>query len=255
MQTWQAVLFGACVAATAAEALVAFRDRQAIYRADELKADLSVALLGFGVLALHRGAFLALYTLVHRHLAFWKPEALPWLVVFVGYDLLYYVDHRSTHSAPLLWISHRVHHQTRAYHLLTGLRMSAVGPLLGYPFRLPLALLGVPPALYVSVDIVHALWTYFLHARFVPRLGPVDWIFNTPAHHRLHHSAEPAHFGKNYGGALLVWDRLFGTYAPPEDVQAFGDGDGAAPLGPVRAHVDTVHRYLRGPARQGEPSS
>jgi alkylglycerol monooxygenase len=248
MQTWQ-VLFGACVVATMAEACVALRDRKAIYRADELKADLSVAALGFLVLALHRGAFLAFYALVYDCLAFWRPEttgAFAWFLAFVAYDFLYYADHWSTHSVPLLWVSHRVHHQTGAYHLLTGLRMSAVGPLLGYPFRLPLALLGVPPVLYVSIDVVHALWTYFLHARFVPRLGRVDWVFNTPAHHRLHHSAEPSHFGKNFGGVLLVWDRLFGTYGAPEEVTAFGDGNGSTPLGPVRAHVDTVREYVRG---------
>lgn len=122
--------------------------------------------------------------------------------------------------------------------------MSAVGPLLGYPFRLPLAVLGVHPLLYVSVDVVHALCTYFLHARFVPDLGRVDWVFNTPAHHRLHHSTREAHFGKNYGGVLLVWDRLFGSYAPPAPVQTFGESEDTEPLGPVRAHVEPIRELL-----------
>src|ERR1041385_7904796 len=235
------VLFGLCVLATAAEGAVALTGRQRIYRARELRADLAVAALGFGTLAVHRGAFLVLYALVYSNCTLFRSVStgvLPWLVAFVAYDFIYYVDHRSTHTFSWLWASHRIHHQTRAFHLLTGLRMSAVGPLLGYPFRLPLAFLGVPPVLYVSVDVVHALCTYFLHARFVPDLGRVDIVFNTPAHHRVHHSTREAHFGKNYGGVLLLWDRLFGTYCPPEPVLEFGDAETKEPLGAFRAHVE-----------------
>jgi sterol desaturase/sphingolipid hydroxylase (fatty acid hydroxylase superfamily) len=241
------VLFGLCVAATAAEGAVALRGRRRIYRTDELRADLGVALLGFGVLALHRGVFLALYAAVYSRCALWKPAtggSAAWLLTFVVYDFIYYVDHRSTHTFRLLWASHRIHHQTRAFHLLTGLRMSAVGPILGYPFRLPLAVLGVHPLLYVSVDVVHALCTYLLHARFVPDLGRIDWVLNTPAHHRLHHSASEAHFGKNYGGVLLVWDRVLGTYSPAVPVEAFGEQESMVPLGPIRAHVEPIRRFL-----------
>jgi alkylglycerol monooxygenase len=162
------------------------------------------------------------------------------LLAFVLYDFVYYVDHRSTHTFRLLWASHRVHHQTRDFHLLTGLRMSVVGPLLAFPFRLPLAVLGVPPALFASIDALHALSTFFLHARLVRELGPVGWVFNTPAHHRVHHSAAERHFGRNFGGVLIVWDRLFGTYAAPEAVHEFGDGEAREPLGPWRAHLEAL---------------
>lgn len=249
------LLFSLAVAATAAEALVAWRSKRGIYRRDELHADLLCAAAGFGVFGLHRGVFLSLYAATYAR---WGNRAwdgaglIASLIAFLIYDFVYYVDHRSTHGFAPLWASHRVHHQTKAFHLLTGLRMSVVGPLLGYPFRLPLAILGIPPATYVAVDVAHALFTYFLHARFVGDLGPIGWVFNTPAHHRVHHSAESAHFGRNYGGVLLLWDRLFGTYHRPEPVTTFGDGETTRPLGPIAAHTTSLRAWwtVRGFAKR-----
>jgi sterol desaturase/sphingolipid hydroxylase (fatty acid hydroxylase superfamily) len=237
-------LFGLCFVATGAEALVAWRRGVRLYPAPELRADLATAAAGFLAVALHRGACYALYTFVHATYGFggWAmlPPLLAALLAFVAFDFLYYVDHRSTHTFRLLWASHRVHHQTRCFHLLTGLRMSVVGPLFAFPFRLPLAVLGVPPELFASIDALHSLSTFFLHARLVGDLGPVGWVFNTPAHHRVHHSAAERHFGRNYGGVLILWDRLFGTYASPEAVREFGDGETREPLGPWSAHVTAL---------------
>lgn len=241
------LLFAACVLATVAEAGYAHVRRLALYGRGELVADLGCAAAGFGVLALHRASYFALYSWVYTQFgARWAIWSSPfgWLIAFLAYDVIYYVDHRSTHTFDLLWTSHRVHHQTRAFNLLTGLRMSVVGPLLGYPFRLPLSLLGVSPELYLSVDLIHALLTYFSHARYVGKLGPLEWFLNTPAHHRVHHSVAPAHFGKNYGGVFLFWDRLLGTYHPPVDVSEFGDGRSEEPLGPWRAHYTALRDYL-----------
>jgi sterol desaturase/sphingolipid hydroxylase (fatty acid hydroxylase superfamily) len=247
MQTVHGALFGLAVASTVLEVAYGVARRPGVHSRRELSADLRCALAGFGVLALHRAAFLAVYASVYGTIGLAWDHVHPawaWTVAFLAYDFVYYLDHLATHTFPFLWVSHRVHHQTRAFHLLTGLRMSIVGPLLGYPFRLPLALLGVPPVLYASVDLTHALFTYFLHARFVPPLGPVGWVFNTPAHHRVHHSALPRHFGCNYGGVLIVWDRWLGTYAPPERISQFGDGETTESLGPVRAHLDSLRAFL-----------
>jgi sterol desaturase/sphingolipid hydroxylase (fatty acid hydroxylase superfamily) len=232
-----AVLFGLAVFATLAENLSAFSRGARLFSAGELWADLRCAAAGFAVVALHRGSFFCLYSAVHARAGGFSVAlgAASLALVFVVYDLVYYVDHRACHRASFLWASHRIHHETRSFHLLTGLRMSMVGPLLAYGFRLPLAVLGVPPAIYFAVDAVHALLTYFTHARFFPDLR-LGWLVNTPAHHRLHHSVEPRHFGKNYGGVFLIWDRLLGTYAPPEPVFEFGDGETREPLGPLRAH-------------------
>jgi sterol desaturase/sphingolipid hydroxylase (fatty acid hydroxylase superfamily) len=231
------VLFGLAVTATAAENLSAWVRGVRLFTWSELWADLRCAAAGFGVVALHRGLFLGVYSAVHAHAAcFSLPRGAPGLALaFLAYDFVYYVDHRACHRVPWLWASHRVHHETRSFHLLTGLRMSMVGPLLAYGFRVPLAVLGVPPATYFAVDALHALLTYFTHARFVPDLE-LGWLLNTPAHHRLHHSVDPRHFGKNYGGVSLLWDRLFGTYAAPEPVLEFGDGETREPLGPLHAH-------------------
>jgi sterol desaturase/sphingolipid hydroxylase (fatty acid hydroxylase superfamily) len=243
------VLFGLCFAATGAEAWIAWRRGVRLHAPGELKADLTTAAAGFAAVALYRGGCFALYVWVYSMFgadawAGFHPLAAA-LFAFVLYDFVYYVDHRSTHGVRLLWASHQIHHQTKSFHLLTGLRMSVVGPLLAFPFRLPLAVVGVPPELFAAIDALHALATFFLHARMVRDLGPVGWVFNTPAHHRVHHSAAERHFGRNYGGVLIVWDRLFGTYAAPEPVQTFGDGTTEEPLGPWRAHLTAFRRSIR----------
>ena len=247
LELFRHTLFGVCFVATGAEGLVARRKGVTLRFPAEFRADLATAGAAFSAVALYRGACFAAYVAVHARFGLELPALHPvvlGLLAFVAYDFLYYVDHRSTHTFGLLWASHRVHHQTRAFHLMTGLRMSVVGPLLAFPFRLPLAVLGVPPALFAAIDALHALSTFFLHARFVGALGRAGLVFNTPAHHRVHHSAQERHFGCNYGGVLIVWDRCFGTYREPEPVTEFGDGTTSEPLGPWRAHVATVRAFL-----------
>ncbi len=166
------VLFGLAVSATAAENVSAWARGVRLFTWSELWA--RSTLRGGGVL---RGGapprnVRGVYSAVHAHAAVSSlPRGAAGLALaFVAYDFAYYVDHRACHRLPLLWASHRVHHETRSFHLLTGLRMSVVGPVLAYGFRLPLAVVGVPPAIYFAVDALHALLTYFTHARFVPDL-------------------------------------------------------------------------------------
>ncbi len=221
---------------TAAENLSAWGSRRQLFTWSELWADLRCAAAGFGVVALHRGLFLGVYSAVHAHAACFAPRGAR------AWRSRSSLTTSSTASITARVIAcpgsgRRAGSTTRRarFHLLTGLRMSMVGPLLAYGFRVPLAVLGVPPATYFAVDALHALLTYFTHARFVPDLE-LGWLLNTPAHHRLHHSVDPRHFGKNYGGVSLLWDRLFGTYAAPEPVLEFGDGETREPLGPLHAH-------------------
>lgn len=172
------------------------------------------------------------------------PWSLPdhpasWLVAFLLLDLVYYVQHRLEHAVPLLWAIHAVHHQSRDYNLSVSFRVGALSSLSTLCFHAFLALAGVKAGLYAAVVTVHAVLLFSLHARTKFTLGP-GRFFNAPVFHRVHHGRDDAYVDKNFGGVLLVFDRLFGTFAPYVEEPSFGViGEGGAPASkdPIRANV------------------
>lgn len=135
-----------------------------------------------------------------------------WIAITIGLDFLYYWFHRASHRVNVLWAMHSVHHQSEEYNLSTALRQSWFDPLVQWVFYLPLALAGFSPAMYAGAATINLLYQFFLHTRAVKRLGPLEYVFNTPSHHRVHHGIDPEYIDKNYGGIFIVWDRLFGTF-------------------------------------------
>jgi sterol desaturase/sphingolipid hydroxylase (fatty acid hydroxylase superfamily) len=160
-------------------------------------------------------AYAALYTVAPWHLATGSPWT--WLVLFLADDFAYYVFHRAHHRVRVLWASHVPHHSSLHYNLSTALRQSWT-PMTSLPFWLPLALIGLPPWMILLEQSVSLAYQFFLHTERVDKLWrPVEWLFNTPSHHRVHHASNRAYLDRNYGGILIVWDRLLHTF------QAEGD--------------------------------
>jgi sterol desaturase/sphingolipid hydroxylase (fatty acid hydroxylase superfamily) len=136
------------------------------------------------------------------------------VLLFFADDLAYYVFHRAHHRVRVLWASHVVHHSSVRFNLSTALRQSWT-PMTTLPFWLPLALLGVPPWMILLEQAVSLVYQFLLHTERVDKLWrPVEWFFNTPSHHRVHHGSNNVYLDRNYGGILIVWDRLFGTFEP-----------------------------------------
>ena len=158
-----------------------------------------------------------LYTLAWEHLALWRDDAFwtawqGWLLALLLYDFCYYWLHRMGHEVAVLWAAHAVHHQSQDYNLSTALRQTSSGALLGWLFYLPMALAGVPPLVFVVVGLVDLLYQFWVHTEQVGRLGWFDRWFCSPSNHRVHHAVNDAYLDRNYGGILIVWDRLFGTF-------------------------------------------
>jgi sterol desaturase/sphingolipid hydroxylase (fatty acid hydroxylase superfamily) len=181
----------------------------------------AVTSLHYGVLSQVAAAFtrlltLGIYTLAWEHLrVFSLPgDSLPvWLIALVFYDLCYYWAHRCGHEVNLLWAAHQVHHSSERYNLTTALRQSATGAFGTWPFYLPMAIAGVPPAVFAVVALVDLLYQYWVHTELVGRLGPLEKFLVTPSNHRVHHGQNDYCIDRNYGGILIVWDRLFGSFA------------------------------------------
>jgi len=151
-----------------------------------------------------------------------EPSALSWLALLILDDLLFYFFHRASHRINLLWAAHAVHHQSEDYNLAVALRQSWLSPLVGLPFFLPLSLLGFPTAMVIAIRTLNTLYQFGVHTRAVRRTGWLEWVLNTPSHHRVHHGRDAEYLDSNYGGIFILWDRLFGTFVPEQAEPRYG---------------------------------
>lgn len=142
---------------------------------------------------------------------FWTSPA-GWLLALVFYDFCYYWNHRLGHTCAVFWAAHVVHHQSEDYNLSTALRQTSSGALLGWIFYLPMAVAGVPPLVFGVVGLIDLLYQYWIHTQQIGRLGWFDRVFASPSNHRVHHAVNDRYLDKNYGGILMTWDHLFGSF-------------------------------------------
>ncbi|MGC1329880.1 sterol desaturase family protein [Pseudomonas sp.] len=190
------------------------------YRLADAVNSLSTGVLSTTSGLLTKGVGVLSYTFAWQHLALLElPAGQPWVWVlaFVAYDFCYYWLHRLGHERNILWAAHSVHHQSEDYNLSTALRQTSTGFIFAWLFYLPLAVLGVPPLVFVSVAALNLLYQFWVHTRHVPKLGWLEWIFITPSNHRVHHAQNPLYMDRNYGGVFIVWDRLFGTFQEEDE--------------------------------------
>lgn len=143
-----------------------------------------------------------------------------WAVAFVAVEFAYYWFHRASHEIRWLWATHSVHHSAEQLTFLASLRLGWTSLFsLGWLFYLPLVALGFDPRIIVTLLAFNLNYQFFLHTEAIGKLGYIEWILNTPDHHRGHHARNREFLDRNYGGVLIVWDRLFGTMAPDSDTK------------------------------------
>jgi sterol desaturase/sphingolipid hydroxylase (fatty acid hydroxylase superfamily) len=145
-----------------------------------------------------------------------------WLVLLVAEDFCYYAFHRTHHAVRLLWAAHVNHHSSRYFNLSTGLRHTLLTPFTSPLFWAPLALVGFSPWMILVAQGWSQVYQLWLHTEAVDRLGPLEWIFNTPSHHRVHHGKNARYLDRNHGGIFIIWDRLFGTFEPEGERVIYG---------------------------------
>lgn len=173
---------------------------------------------------------IGIYTAVYSAVALFPKEAASdfwtawygWLLALVFYDFCYYWLHRMGHESAVLWAAHVVHHQSQHYNLSTALRQTSSGALLGWIFYLPMAVAGVPPLVFVVVALIDLLYQFWVHTEQVGKLGWFDRWFCSPSNHRVHHAVNDRYLDRNYGGVLIVWDRLFGTFREEDERCVYG---------------------------------
>jgi alkylglycerol monooxygenase len=140
-----------------------------------------------------------------------------WLLGILLYDFLYYCYHRISHERQLFRGSHVVHHQSEDYNLSTMLRQTGTSFLITWAFFIPCFFLGMPIYMYVSIATAHLVYQFWVHTQHIPKLGVFEWFMMIPSNHRVHHAD---YIDNNYGGLLIIWDRLFGTFKEEDEHQA-----------------------------------
>lgn len=195
------------------------------YALKDARASISMGVLSLFFLTAFKVVTFFAFVAVYAHLALFQ---LPtdtwwyWVLVVLGVDLGYYWHHRFSHRVRIAWAGHQAHHSSEFMNFGTALRQKW-NPWFEFFFWLPLPLLGFEPwTIYVAFG-VNLIFQFYVHTEMIDKLPrPIEWVFNTPSHHRVHHGSDPEYLDKNYGGILIVWDRLFRTFAKEQHRPRYG---------------------------------
>ena len=219
------------MATVALEAVLAWRLRgnriadaaggtRAIYQFADAVGSLQIGLLSRIAAAFPRLLTVGLYILAYQQFAVmeWdKSNPLAWVAAVVVYDFFYYWKHRANHEVRIMWAGHVTHHNSEHFNLSTALRQSSTTFVFDWMFYLPMAVLGVPPEMWVTAALIDLLYQYWTHTELIGRLGWFDRVFVSPSNHRVHHGQNDYCIDRNYGGIFIIWDRLFGTFQEERD--------------------------------------
>ncbi len=210
----------------------------------------SMANIGCGIMDQSSALFskvitIGAYTAVFHMTAGWRPWVFDaqwsvWVGAFVLSDFAYYWAHRLSHEVNVLWIGHVVHHQSEDYNLAVALRQSVLQKVLLMWVYWPLAAMGFPPEIFLTCMAVNLLYQFWIHTELIDRLGPLEWVMNTPSHHRVHHGRNPEYIDRNHAGVFIVWDRMFGTFQEEIVKPTYGITRPTASFNPVYAQWKPV---------------
>lgn len=196
-----------------------------LYEIKDTAASLTMGVGNLLVNLLSKAVQFSFFAVLHRfamfHIGY---QWWAWLLAFFADDCTYYWYHRISHGCRFFWASHVVHHSSQRYNLSTALRQTWTGSFTSFIFWMWMPLVGFPPTMILSMGAISLLYQFWIHTELVRSVGPLELVFNTPAHHRVHHASNPHYIDRNHGGTLIIWDRLFSTFEAedPADVPRYG---------------------------------
>ena len=201
---------------------------------------LGICIIMAGILA--KGLEFGFFSLVYR-LSIFTPDLSWWLwaLCFLGCEFIHYAYHWLGHKTRLFWAAHVTHHSSRFLNLSTGLRTNFLHLFYRFLFYSPLCFFGFPPEMIMLIESVTAIQNYLVHTEKIGKLGVLDWIFNTPSNHRVHHGSNPEYIDKNLGGVLMIYDHLFGTYKKETVTPVYGITHNIDTTNPVKI---LLHEYV-----------
>jgi len=217
------------------EMLYSYLHEKHYYSAKGLIANIYLSALNLGLDVLIRGACLAALLFFYNFHVVGIDKALHpvlyWILLTVAEDFMFYWLHRIDHYCRLFWAVHVTHHSSEEFNLTVGFRSSVLQPLYRFVYFIPLAFVGFEPLDIFFIYSATQIYGILIHTKAVGKLGPLEWVFSTPSHHRVHHGSNVKYLDKNMGMLLIVWDRMFGTFQKEEETVVFG----------LTTNIDTHH--------------
>ncbi len=206
-----------------AEMIWSWKKEKKAYQVKETLANLSVLagfqlskllFAGYQLAVLGFAADFTLFTLPHNASIF--------ALCFLLADFIYYWFHRISHIWKPLWAFHLIHHSSMSMNLTTAYRLNWFGAIISPLFFVPMALLGFPPDFIVGAYALNLVYQFFLHTEAISTIPVIEGIIDTPSAHRVHHGSNPEYIDRNFGGVLMIWDKMFGTYTPETSKVKYG---------------------------------
>ncbi|OLY92397.1 Sterol desaturase/sphingolipid hydroxylase, fatty acid hydroxylase superfamily [Cnuella takakiae] len=225
------------------EAYLAYREQKHQYHTRDTLSSLALGignvLTGLITKAIIFGIFSFLYQ--YRIFTLASGTWWFWVLLFFADDFSYYWFHRSSHRVGWFWASHVVHHSSQHYNLAAALRQTWTGNLTGaFLFWAWMPLAGFPPIYVLFMQQISLIYQFWIHTEWIDRLPrPLEFFFNTPSHHRVHHGSDAKYLDRNHGGVLIIWDRLFKTFQPEEEKPTYGLTTNIGSFNPIRVAFKT----------------
>lgn len=213
----------AMLALTLLEWYLSYRENKESYNGKDFWA---CVIIGFGVIGSSALVKIASFTVIlfFYHLVPWYIGPTWWgfLACFIAVDFFRYWAHRVSHEQRIWWATHIPHHSSESYNFSVTFRLSWTQHV-KIIFFIPIALMGFDPFVFFICNQIAVLYQFWLHTELINKVHPViEYIFVTPSHHRVHHGRDEKYLDTNYGSAMIIWDRLFGTFQGEEEKPNYG---------------------------------
>jgi len=237
------------------EAWFSYKENKDFYETKDTWTSLGLGignvLVGFVTKAMIFGLFVFIYQF--RLFSLNDSKWWYWVLIFFADDFSYYWFHRTAHSVNWFWASHVVHHSSQHYNLAAALRQTWTGNLTGsFLFWAWMPLVGFHPIWILFMQQISLIYQFWIHTETVDKLPkPLEFIFNTPSHHRVHHGSDVKYLDRNHAGILIVWDRLFGTFQPEEERPTYGLTKNIQSFNPVVVALKTWRELFDTAMRSG----
>ena len=226
------------IALITAEFFYSYINKKDFYKKDDTLASMGLLAGNVAVSLLTKGSILLLYIYFYQFRLFTINDLFPvwavWALTFIVIDFVYYWYHRCSHRIRFLWAVHMNHHSSEEMNYVVSLRQAWFSPITKIPFFILMPLLGFDPLITLVAGVASTLWGVLGHTQWIEKLGPLEYIFVTPSSHRVHHGSNECYLDKNYGNFLIIWDRIFGTFAEEKEKVKYGIRENVKTFNPFK---------------------
>ena len=226
------------IALIAAEFIYSYINKKDFYKKDDTLASMGLLAGNVAVSLITKGSILILYIYFYKFRLFTINDLLPiwavWALTFIVIDFVYYWYHRCSHRIRFLWAVHMNHHSSEEMNYVVSLRQAWFGPITKIPFFIFMPVVGFDPLITLVAGVASTLWGVLGHTQWISKLGLLEYIFVTPSSHRVHHGSNECYLDKNYGNFLIIWDRMFGTFAEEREKVKYGIRENVKTFNPLK---------------------